>query len=305
MECQIRSARPEEIRPSLRTLLAREHQAAQQLDTLVDNFLNYVRTQGLNLDLHMVSRVDGRIVASCLAILSGGRAAMILIPSIRLFGRWKDQIVALLRSVIDAAPAHNLRLLQALTDPAEPCDERAFEEAGFRQLANLLYLERKVKPVAIARPSRDLQWITYSPQTHSLFASTVSRTYEGSLDCAELNGKRDIEDIIESHKATGIHIPQAWWIAIRDGEPLGVMLLAKVPQGATMEVVYMGVVPSARGTGIADALMYKALEAAGKSQCDAITLAVDENNAPARKYYARHRFRETGKRRAFIALINS
>lgn len=302
----IRPAREQELQTSLGILLAQQGQSRMQLQSLVGKFLQYTREQGLCLDLHWVCEIENQLVASCLGILTGGRTALIMMPSVRLFGRWRAEIVELLKHVLRAGSDHNLRLLQALLDPSETENESTVREAGFVHLADLLYLERKVPQgnTQINYPA-NIEWIPYGPKTHGQFAQTIENTYEGSFDCVGLNGLRDVEDIIETHKASGVFTPETWWLACIDSEPAGVILLSQVPHQSALEVVYMGVLPRARGQRIGDALLTKADQAARAGNFRTITLAVDETNTPAGRLYDRHRFQTTGKRRAFIGLIDA
>ncbi len=62
----------------------------------------------------------------------------------------------------------------------------------------------------------------------------------------------------------------------------------------------MGVAQVARGTGVADAVMQRAVEAAGRVGANSLALAVDQRNTPARKLYGRWGFIEFAARDAWI-----
>ena len=54
---------------------------------------------------------------------------------------------------------------------------------------------------------------------------------------------------------------------------------------SVLEVVYMGVVPEHRGSGLGAQLVRLALELARKVRCGSVILAVDTKNSPARTTY--------------------
>jgi ribosomal protein S18 acetylase RimI-like enzyme len=72
-------------------------------------------------------------------------------------------------------------------------------------------------------------------------------------------------------------------------------------QEPDVEIVYMGVAQVARGTGVANALLFQAAQIAGQRGARSLALAVDHRNAPARRLYARWGFAEFGVRDAWIA----
>jgi ribosomal protein S18 acetylase RimI-like enzyme len=69
----------------------------------------------------------------------------------------------------------------------------------------------------------------------------------------------------------------------------------------SLEVVYMGVSAHARGRSIGNALLARAVDACERRQCERIVLAVDRENEPAVRLYARWGFAEITRRRAWIA----
>jgi ribosomal protein S18 acetylase RimI-like enzyme len=152
--------------------------------------------------------------------------------------------------------------------------------------------------------------LTYGPESHAAFARTIVQTYQESLDCPALNGLRDIEDVIAGHKASGggpKAFDPAWWFLLRerDAEALAVLLLARTtsPHAAAAELVYLGLVPAARGRGIGDVVMRQALHVVSAARGEtptSLALAVDGHNTRALRLYHRHGMRRVGSKRAFV-----
>lgn len=270
----------------------------QQVAALLAN----VQRGTASLDLLYAAYRGSQLLSCCVAIESPGRAALVCVSHDATHGRERLATAATLRAVRDEARRRSIVLLQVLSVPGEDHLHSALEEAGFRYLTRLRYLSRgsgeRKRPTWVVE---DLEWIDYAAQIESLFQDAVGRSYAQSMDCPELTGLRPIPDVLASHRATGIFEPGFWWVAKRDQEPVGVILLNSMSGRPALEVVYMGVAQPARGTGVGDALLGRAVEAVRRSGASILALAVDERNLPARRMYARWGFVETGARDAWIA----
>ena len=121
------------------------------------------------------------------------------------------------------------------------------------------------------------------------------------MDCPELAGLRSTREVLAGHRARAGFDPALWWVAQRGGMAVGVLLLNRIESQAAVEIEYLGVTQSSRGTGVADALLERTVLEAGRHDANFVTLAVDKRNVPARRMYARWNFAETFTRDAFIA----
>jgi GNAT superfamily N-acetyltransferase len=146
-----------------------------------------------------------------------------------------------------------------------------------------------------------LSWITHDVAGDDIFLQALDLSYAGSLDCPEVTGLRSTRDVLTGHKAVGAFNPRLWWVVKSGDQPAGVLLLSPLRDAEMLEVVYMGVSQAFRGTGVANALMHRAVKAAGAAGATSLALAVDCRNRPARRLYERWRFRLTGARDAWIA----
>lgn len=83
------------------------------------------------------------------------------------------------------------------------------------------------------------------------------------------------------------------FLAERAGEPGG--LVGVLPDGdGSGDVVSMWVAPRARGTGVADRLVARALDRAVELDIAPLRLWVTDGNTAAERLYARHGFTRTG-----------
>lgn len=300
----IRPAEASERRRVLRRTLASSGQSPAGVERQVDAFLAYAEEMRLDLSRHWIAADEQGWRSACTYVESPGRTAMIFLPP---GPDSDDAVVELLRTVCAFAESRGMRLLQCLVDPDDPAHS-ALPAAGFQKLARLEYLER---PAVLDEDAKlgqlapaDLTWLTYSPERHALFATTIQATYAESLDCPGLNGLRDIEDVLAGHKGAARFDPQRWWLVQRDGETLGCLLLGEIPLRSALEVVYMGLVPSARGRRLSHALLTRTTQTARAAGLHAITLAVDARNAPALGLYGKFCFQRTLTRDAWIRAVS-
>ncbi len=287
--------REDEIEAAIRVLVRGDRAAAKR-------FLDYARASRLDLDQTWVIRNrNGDIEFTALAAPAAGRTAMI-------FGTRPeskaDVGVAgdLLAAVAIGCRERGIDLAQALIDPSDELEEAMFIAGGFRRLAQLDYLERPV-PRFGTIPSPELPadvgiapWDGDKPELVEL----LERTYVDTLDCPGLAGLRETTDILAGHLASGTREPN-WWHVLRiDGVPSGVLLFNRGSDRQSIELVYLGLAPAARGRGLGRTLLTFGLAALDGDSARAVVLAVDRANQPAVRLYRRAGFRHSVRRTAMV-----
>ena len=179
----------------------------------------------------------------------------------------------------------------------------AYSKAGFEHLATLKYMERRRSSKLNINHKCEAKFIPMTNQPDSTLGSILLDTYEGSLDCPRIHGLRHITDIIQGHRGLGQYDPSLWSLAELKGSIIGSLLLNAVPESNCMELAYLGVAPSARGIGLGDAFVQRAIEQSNRRNFSKITLAVDDANLPAINLYSRWGFGETGRRLTMICKL--
>jgi ribosomal protein S18 acetylase RimI-like enzyme len=129
-------------------------------------------------------------------------------------------------------------------------------------------------------------------------------TYEGTLDCPEVNGVRELDEIITGHRSQGTHDPARWRLVSDENGPVGVLLLAEIPEWNSLDVSYLGVVPGQRRRGIGKDMMRWSLGEALAAGCSQVTLSVDERNRPAWSLYRELGFDSYDRREVYLAIWN-
>lgn len=253
----------------------REHRCANALHLLQRGELN---PQGLFI-LPGPRGVEGALL--CLPI--PGCTALIWPPGTTEDQRCEREDVLLLHAA-DWLRQRGVKLVQTLLAPEESFLAASLLRNGFTNVTRLWYMRHDLNlPINSLNAAARLHFQTYDGG--ALFRQTLLRTYEGTLDCPEVNGIRTVEEVLEGHRAQGVFDPQRWWLVRAGSEPVGVLLLTEMPESGDWEVAYMGVVAQARRHGYGREMLLQALCEARAAEAPAVTLSVDARNQPARNLY--------------------
>lgn len=247
---------------------------------------------------------DERVLEACLCVTGAGRTAMLFLS--RPTGRPAEtRLARVVREATDEL--EEIRLAQALLLPEEQGSERALADAGFERVAELAYLRRpRVLPIDAglhADLPAGIEIVPGAEVDDDDLILALDRSYEGTLDCPTLCGKRDTRDVLESHRSVGEHDPSLWWVIRDAGEVVGAMLFTPIPDQSAIELVYLGVSPSMRGRGVAAAVFAEGIHRLRAREEASITCAVDLQNVPARRLYERFGFVETARRVAMVRVL--
>jgi mycothiol synthase len=249
------------------------------------DFLRYASQRHVNLGETWIAEEAGKVVWAVLPLLSPGKTALMFTSA-----EWSCETAAageLVECVCRDLAQRDVQLAQVLIDPGQLPARRFFALLEFAEIAELNYLHGHAPRSSSAVLPPEMRWETYSNQTHNLFAGAILASYKDSLDCPALTGIRNIEDVIAGHKATGEFDPGIWQVLVEKSRPVGVLLLSRVVQADSLELVYLGLSPEARGRGLGDLLMRRAMAQVVRQGRRRLSLAVDCRNAPALKLYYR------------------
>lgn len=302
---------PPSLRPkALARLLGQGRQAGE---AQVRQFLQAAEDLQLSLE-HLWGRraADGSFDCAILIAPQAGGTGMAFVSRPRGMGD-----VAVHADLADFAarhtPSDQVKMAQALLSTDQELERAALERGGFEKLATLTYMQRRIAhgppPPAgddRAEASDRINWpdnvrlLTYNEQRRPQFIAALEASYEQTLDCPALYGRRDIHDVLRGHMATGQFDPELWTLLLVDEKPAGVMLLNRIPSAGTIELVYLGLGVAYRGRGLAAKLLERGIELCRRTQESYLSLAVDEGNAPAKRLYDRFGFRRTTRKIALI-----
>ena len=238
-----------------------------------------------------------RVSAAALVIENPGKTGMLFYSSCLAQGLESGVLEELIGLTCRKALAGGgLSLVQAMVSPSAELDIGVLSAVGFEPLVELSYMRLDLVSKPHAANDASLTWRNFEKFSGAELAEVITATYEDSRDCPNLRGLRRVSDVITGHKANGIFAPQSWWIATRGGVPVGCVLVNDSLSGGTAEIVYLGVVKSARGGGLGRELLRYAAGQAFDRGMSALKLAVDKKNVFAKELYEREGFYEVDKR---------
>lgn len=274
-----------------------------------ERFLAYAQANRISLEnWWMVQAPCEEILGCAIAVPNPGRTAMVFASRGVRNGRAEATVRAVDRACLDVEQT-GTRLAQSLIEPRERSERRVLEQAGFSTLAMLAYMERRLDQRDLDRggPScpSEVSMKSYTRAARADFVEALAASYEGTLDCPGLGGLRDPSDVLIGHQATGCFDPSLWTLLRLNSRPSGVLLLNPSPRQGSIELVYLGLAPWARGRGLGELMLRHGINQAASRSVRTLSLAVDERNEPARRLYARHGFIRVLRRQAMIRALNT
>lgn len=301
-DIRVRRASPDELDLSLELLFRSPHTSSARVRQMAEAFKTFAETQELDISRAWLVLRGARPCLACILLPSPGQCGTAMLSPV-IPARDRAAMAQALRALLDEARLAGLCMVQAIYE--QDCGlDATLTDAGFQSLARLTYMECDVPSATPRKSSPDVAWLTYNADTHAQFAAVIEASYEGSLDCPGLTGVREIEAIIEAHKAAGVFQPKTWLLLLQNGQPAGVLLLNAVAYRLALEVVYMGIIPTFRGQGLGRMLIARAVAEARHRNIETLMLAVDDANTPARRIYESVGFTATTQRDAWIHVLS-
>jgi ribosomal protein S18 acetylase RimI-like enzyme len=254
------------------------------------------------LDGLLAAHRGGRLVGGILSEVQAGRTAIIWPP--RLL---PDEPLStgqqLMAATSEFLTAKRVCVAHALLEAGTEEDGCLFRAAGFERLSELVYLVSEEQHFPRSLPASPIEFEPYNSANHDRLARVVEATYEGTLDCPRLNGIRRTEDVLAGYRATGVFAAARWLLVRHQGEDVGCLILADHPQHENWELVYMGLVPAARGNGWGQDITRHAQWLTRRAGRPRLVLAVDAANQPAIRMYLRLGFHAWDRRSVYLKVL--
>jgi ribosomal protein S18 acetylase RimI-like enzyme len=294
----VEPARPEEREAAFRLIL----QGSEDHESRIANALRLVELGELKESGILVVRRPLGLSGAMVCLPIPGAGALVWPPRAVPGSEQAEIEDCLARHALAWLRQCGAKLAQALLVKGDVPLAAPLERNGFRRVTSLCYMRAEpTSPPPDIGPRLDFQ--PYDPADAGPFHATLLRTYEGTLDCPEVTGVRDIAEIIAGHRAPDGAEMDHWWLALERDRPAGVLLLTETAGSETWEVAYVGVVPEARGRGVGRQLVLKALREARAAGMCQLSLSVDARNQPAIQLYRGLGFQLYDQREVYLAIL--
>lgn len=269
---------------------------AAQREPLIEDVLNKLSLAPLDWQTHLrpqLREADGALVAGCYFKLLSGQVATL--GGVRAAQGWEEQAVGLLTQQLNALQAARVPQIQAIVHSDQWQTSELVRQAGMVQLTRVTHQWLALEQLTRQPPEPDiasLQWRPACELSHEQLAELIDQTFEHTLDCPAINGLRSSQQVLEGflEDRTLAELGHAWQIVEVQGELVGCLLL-QTHLPSLLEIVYLGLLPAARGKSWGQQLVQRALRYAAEHGLHSVAAAVDEQNWPALELYRRFGFR--------------
>lgn len=253
---------------------------------------------------HCCDPRTGNLYGAAWAQTKPGGAAIVWPP------QWNRRLPSgivdpLLRKLLNSLAERGVTLAQSLLPDLKDPAANTLAGCGFKHGVDLQYLAADVDPrdLPTAPADEDFAFEKYQSHDEARLVEIVEQTYIETRDCPALDGLRTAADSLTDYRTIGASGDSLWRIVRRAEQDIGCLLTADHPSQSQVELVYMGVVPSARGLGGGAAIVREALRIAAKLGRAQVVLAVDATNDPAAKIYRHYGFAHFETRTVMICRL--
>jgi len=258
---------------------------------------------------------DKRIVAAAWLQPAPGRIAIVWPPQL-IEGEPEATATALFQQLEARLVAGDVDLAHSIQPSLESEASHRLRRQGFQMAAKLLFLTCDVGPSAgVAEPAWDgspggpgeepLDFEPFEEVKADRLFSLIERTYVETQDIPLLNDLRSLTDVLDGYRHAGAYDPHHWFLVRSRGRDVGCLLLADHPDLDQVELVYMGVVPEARGRGLGKRLTEQAKRHTLQAGRPRLVLGVDADNGPALLGYTAAGFQCCGEHYVFLRSLRT
>jgi ribosomal protein S18 acetylase RimI-like enzyme len=291
-----------EHRPAALRLLFARFPAEEQQTRLTDA-LRSAEQGGLNLDGLLLAEENGQPVGAALTMHQADGVSLVWPPVITCQTANGTAVIdALMTRLCEEIDRAGSKLAQVLLAPDDTDEITLLARHGFEQMADMYFIARTLTPGDLEGTPNDGEFDheIFHETNRDRFAAVIERTYQQSLDCPFLEGFRNGQDALVSHRLSGRFDPAGWRLYRIGSQDIGVLLMNEHPDQNAIELVYFGIVPEFRGRGLGRRVLSEGVQAAALTGRAVMFLAVDCGNHYANALYSELGFAELAQRRVMV-----
>lgn len=253
----------------------------------------------VSFDGLLAATQEGRVVAAAWCLNQPGRIATIWGPGL-IPGAPNTLADDLIRRSTKFAEQAGNHLIQSLVGAENPAAAAHLMRRGFRSITLLDQLHAFPTESSVSPPTSKLLFIPCDDIHGKPFQQLVAKTYDGSLDCPEIDGLRKIEDVLAGYDASCEQDSKHWYLVRQDDATVGVLILAHHRTNHQLELIYFGLLPAFRQQRLGGEILRFVFQLARQLGCESILTGVDQRNAPAMILYRQFGFQRADSRELLL-----
>jgi ribosomal protein S18 acetylase RimI-like enzyme len=274
------------------------HLYPQERNGRIEQWLAAVANNELNSETILTGWWDDCVAGVQVVEILAGNAAALWAIRTRPGDESRYVEDTLLQAAFNCLRNAGVKVAQCLLAPEESAAADALCRHGCRSLTAVRHL-RSAIPATRRDNSDAIAFLPYRQVDPARFKDILAASFEGALDCPELNDLRTPDEILAGHVESATDFSR-WWLIQHRGEPAGVLILADAALPELWDLAYVGVLPAFRRRGIGRAALQFAMQQAAIAGKEGISLMVDERNLPALELYTRSGFQTVGVRDFYL-----
>jgi RimJ/RimL family protein N-acetyltransferase len=192
------------------------------------------------------------------------------------------------------------------TPPQPPVEKLAWETflREKQTVADPLSTSPEGPPLRPGRSdSSNVTWVRYREGETNRLVRCLDMTYVGSLDAPRLSQLRDTRDAVETYVHLDHTERRIWYFLQESGTDVGCLLLQDHPRDNQLELLYLGLVPAFRGSGLGQRCLAYADRIGHELGRRTLVTCVDPTNSPAVRLYLRAGFEPLHTNRLLVASL--
>ncbi len=255
--------------------------------------------------LPSVRHEHGTLVAACYFKLLSGDVATL--GGVRATPDFQDAAIEMV--VLQAAELRRsgVAQVQAVVPEQDQVTSQLLERAGLTRLTHVQHHWLDLTRGGIGSemdhhpPVSSLLWRAAETLATTRLARLIEGTFLQTLDCPALNGLRTRAQVLDGFldgrplRSMG----RLWEVLEYRGESAGCLLLEEHGD-EVLELVYLGLLPQARGKRLGKQLVNRAITHATHRRASALVAAVDQQNWPALELYGQFGFQSQQRFEVFL-----
>lgn len=271
--------------------------AGSDANDYVDELISADQDGTFPLDDLFVAEIHGKIVGVGLMAVVPGQTILAWPPSAAQSVSGSSPVTA------KAICCDLARAMRARIQRAENCLAQCLLHTGHAEhdLLSVMGLQHTLDLVELSLPLDGLSAIdgivTQQSRTNltavsfaeagslERVAAVLEATFVDSADAPETHGFRSAVDALGGHLAVGTFREDLSRIYVCEGQDVGLVLVAEHSTQRSLELLYIGLTPDARGRGYGRQMLKHLTDAAQETESTILTCAVDARNSYAIKIY--------------------